>query len=324
MKLSIVIPVYNVEKLVGRCLESCFRQDLPEDEYEVIVVNDGTPDNSMAVVSGYASVHSNIRIINKENGGLSSARNCGLAASCGDYVWFVDSDDWIESDCLGYLTGRCIDLNLDILSFCAATVTGDSSPVRIFSRRDVSVIEGREVIARGELMVAVPFSIYRRDYLIENGLRFMEGVCHEDSEFSPRAYYQAGRVSYSNRVVYFYFRNPMSMTHSFNSKRSFDSVGIVNRSIFEFAAKVREEDRVGFYDIISSGINQAFRNARSFDTELGCRFNRYAYENRYFIECLKKSSILKFRIEGAVFSIFPHNMLRYYKLMQIFNPKRDE
>ena len=101
-KLSIIIPVYNVENYVGKCLESCLNQDIPKNEYEIIVVNDGTKDNSVQVIEKYITPENNIRLIHRKNGGLSAARNTGLKEAKGEYVWFVDSDDWIENNVLNF------------------------------------------------------------------------------------------------------------------------------------------------------------------------------------------------------------------------------
>lgn len=95
MKLSIIIPVYNVERYLRQCLESCLSQDVPKSQYEVIIVNDGSPDNSQAIIDEYSSKYDNVRVLKKKNGGLSSARNAGLNIASGDYIWFVDSDDWV-------------------------------------------------------------------------------------------------------------------------------------------------------------------------------------------------------------------------------------
>ena len=95
MKLSIVIPVYNVEKYVSECLDSCLEQNVDITDYEIIIVNDGSTDNSANLINLYAK-QSNIIIINQENLGLSAARNAGIKIAKGEYIWIVDSDDWIE------------------------------------------------------------------------------------------------------------------------------------------------------------------------------------------------------------------------------------
>lgn len=101
--LSIIIPVYNVEKYLRECLDSCLEQNVTSEEYEIICVDDGSPDNCGKILDEYALQYSNIRVIHKENGGLSSARNAGLDVAIGKYVWFVDSDDFIGRNILADL-----------------------------------------------------------------------------------------------------------------------------------------------------------------------------------------------------------------------------
>ena len=103
MKLSIIIPVYNVERYLRQCLDSCLDQDIPKTEYEIIIVNDGSPDNSQVIINEYALLYDNICVINKSNGGLSTARNAGLSIAKGNLIWFVDSDDSIVSNSLKYI-----------------------------------------------------------------------------------------------------------------------------------------------------------------------------------------------------------------------------
>lgn len=98
MKLSIILPIYNVEQYIGDTLKSIYSQKIDETLFELIAVNDGTPDNSMKIVNEFANVHNNLHIINQENQGLSCARNIGLNLAKGDYIWFIDSDDTLEKD----------------------------------------------------------------------------------------------------------------------------------------------------------------------------------------------------------------------------------
>lgn len=103
MVFSIIIPVYNVERYLRQCLDSCLDQDIPKSEYEIIIVNDGSPDNSQVIINEYALLYDNICVINKSNGGLSTARNAGLSIAKGNFIWFVDSDDSIVSNSLKYI-----------------------------------------------------------------------------------------------------------------------------------------------------------------------------------------------------------------------------
>ncbi len=100
MKLSLIIPIYNVEPFIDQCLGSIYCQHWDEGQFEVVAVNDGTPDKSMDIVQRYAEEHSNLHIVNQTNQGLSVARNTGLSHACGEYVWFIDSDDWLTANAL--------------------------------------------------------------------------------------------------------------------------------------------------------------------------------------------------------------------------------
>ena len=117
MKLSIVVPVYNVEAFLKKCVNSLLVQDLPKDDYEIILVDDGSTDDSGALCDALAAEQGNIRVIHQQNRGLSGARNTGIAVAKGVYIQFVDSDDFLESNVLGGLVKRVENNDLDILRF---------------------------------------------------------------------------------------------------------------------------------------------------------------------------------------------------------------
>ena len=115
MLLSLILPTYNVEAYLGKCIEGCLNQNLPKSEYEIIIVIDGSPDHSIDVARRYQRSNDNIKIITRENGGLSAARNTGLKAANGEYVWFVDSDDSITENCLKEIYEEMVQYHLDVL-----------------------------------------------------------------------------------------------------------------------------------------------------------------------------------------------------------------
>lgn len=117
MKLSIIVPVYNVEPYIERCVRSLEQQNIPKQEYEIIIVNDGTQDQSIQIINKLRLEYPNIVLIEKENGGLSSARNYGLKYAQGEYIWFIDSDDYIEPNILNSILEKSYELNLDLLAF---------------------------------------------------------------------------------------------------------------------------------------------------------------------------------------------------------------
>lgn len=129
MNLSIIIPIYNVEKYLSDCLNSVINQKKSDLTYEIIIVNDGTPDNSLKIAEDYAKSHNNITIISQENQGLGGARNTGLKAASGDYVWFIDSDDWINLNSLLILE-PFLKLQLDAITFGAADFINNITTVQ--------------------------------------------------------------------------------------------------------------------------------------------------------------------------------------------------
>ncbi|GHV66157.1 hypothetical protein FACS1894199_08980 [Bacteroidia bacterium] len=122
MKLSIIIALYNAEKYIVRCLESTMNHSLDLDDYEVIVIDDGSTDSSLSLVEEFGKNHPNIKILTKNNGGQGSARNMGLYIAQGKYILFLDSDDYLESDKLRDVLIIAEQKKIDILSFCFNTI----------------------------------------------------------------------------------------------------------------------------------------------------------------------------------------------------------
>ena len=144
-KISIIVPVYKVEKYLDKCVRSIVEQTYKN--LEIILVDDGSPDNCPAMCDEWARKDSRIAVIHKENGGVSSARNAGLAACTGDYVGFVDYDDWIEPDMYEYLLDISMKSNADV-SRCAFVIELENPKVDIDLQNDskLRVLHGDELI----------------------------------------------------------------------------------------------------------------------------------------------------------------------------------
>ena len=322
MFLSIIIPVYNVAPYVERCLLSALNQ--ADKDVELIIVDDCGQDHSMEVVSQVIETHPNgsiVRIFRHEhNSGLSAARNTGLSVAQGKYVWFVDSDDWIAEN---YLQRIYFVLNESAPDICLilAAKSFEYQCVQQFSYPELSgvLVEGQSFIINGKIEVCVPFSIYKRTFLIENQLQFKIGIFHEDVEFTLRSYYLAKRVTCINEVLYFYYQNPTSITQAPNPKKSFDYL-IVADSLYDFSKSyVAANDKPFFYNYISLSINNAIHNIckvsdLSIEKEWENKFNEY----KHLITVLLKSSRFKYRLEGILFKV-SKQYLAIYKLLQLFN-----
>lgn len=316
MLLSIIIPVYNVERYVERCVRSCELQDIPQTECEVIVVNDESPDNSLRVVERVAKDFTNIKVISQPNGGLSAARNTGMRHAQGDYYMFVDSDDWIKENCLGQICRKLRDERPDVLCICAANVVNDKLERR-FSFQDEQPIIGRELLRRG-VSPCAPFGIWASSLFKKYELSFYEGIYHEDSELTPQAYYFAEKVSFLNDVIYYVRQNPTSITRTINPKKSYDLVSVVCANLARFADRVvQDEYKYLYYDRVGECLNSAIFHILSNDKKEQDKLNELIYDNRCLIQYMKKSTVLKYRLEAFLFDLFPRHYVRIYKMLKL-------
>lgn len=320
MRISIIIPMYKVEAFIERCLNSCVHQDIPKEEYEIICVNDGSPDRSSEIAKEFAKQHSNIVVVDRENGGLSAARNTGLKLATGDYVWFVDSDDWIKYDCLENVSKICAERNLDILQICAANMIEGKANRRFSYTDEDNVFSGVEALKK-DIQYCAPFSIYKREFLLRNNLLFKEGVFHEDNEFSPRAYYFAERVSSLNEVLYFVYQNPNSITRSTNPKKALDGIVVIN-SLHDFMEKIDNSARPLFHYLITSSFNGALHDTMNIPKDDVVKFETEMYKNKHLYIHLVKSGKIIYRIEGLLLLLFPHHPVTVYKMMNIFDRRK--
>ena len=291
MKLSIVIPVYNVEQYIAKCLQSCIDQDLLEDEYEIIVVNDGTQDKSISIVEDLCKQKKNIHIINRLNGGLSAARNTGLQESKGEYVWFVDSDDWIEPNVLKKLYNRASRDNLDVLCFNLqlAFPDGHKTQYNISCQENGKVYGGSSFVCCVDMPPAAWLALYRREYLQSRFLSFCEGILHEDQEFTPRAYYLANRIAFFDDVVYNYNQRQGGIMKSKNNKKRCADLLKVADSLYDFAIKNIEQESPAYYAIIKK-VNFAVSQSIAFYEKSYFSLNLYKQKPYYPLDIRNTNS----------------------------------
>jgi len=226
--LSFIVPVYNVRDYVIRCLVTLTKQNIPQSDYEIIVVIDGSPDDSLDLVSKFAEVHNNIVIIDQENMGLSEARNQGFKRAKGKYVWFIDSDDWITENCVKELLSIMEQNNLDMFEV-APSISAQSDFNLYFNKANSlsPVFTGKEGLIHSLCVVGAWCYIYRSEFLKKHQLTFAKGLYYEDEEFTSRALYFAERVmTLLNFSVYFYFIREGSIMHTLSDKKIFDRLKI--------------------------------------------------------------------------------------------------
>lgn len=237
--LSIVIPIYNVEKYLAKCLDSI----LVDNAFtgQVVCVNDGSTDGSLSILERYAANYPNIEIISQTNAGLSEARNTGLRAAKGDYVMFIDSDDWLFPNTLEKILDRI--KGEDVIYFNGRRYFESKKEYQ----DEHPLIELMHVDGQGffaEVMhtyrnipwVCVVGAIYNRELLIENNLWNEPGIYHEDSYFTPQVLLCAKDVSCADIDVYVYRIREGSITDMVTCKHITDALW-VNRNLYEIFAK---------------------------------------------------------------------------------------
>jgi glycosyltransferase involved in cell wall biosynthesis len=220
LKLSFILPCYNVDRYIADCLNSIYAQDLSEDEYEVICVNDCSADGTRSVISEYASRHPNLKLIDhSENLTAGGARNSGINVARGEYIWFVDPDDMIKPGCVDELIERMEKGKLDLLMFNFEDVDENLNPIKeeLFLG-DSEVMTGQEYVlsrfkGRFGLLGIVWRCIFRTQFIYENQLAYPLIRKSQDVVFIWKAILKARRLQ-SVKSIYYTFRiNPHSVTH---------------------------------------------------------------------------------------------------------------
>ena len=216
--ISVIIPVYKVEKYLCRCVDSGLEQTYTN--MELILVDDGSPDNCPVMCDEYARQDSRVKVIHQENAGLSGARNAGIDMAQGQWLAFVDSDDYLAADFLERLYQACVDTGSS-LSVCRwEYVRGETIPEH--GTGETRVYTGREMLANlyvpdGAYFVVVWNKLYRKE-LFED-IRYPLGRIHEDEATTYRIYDKVKKAAYVDRSLYGYFVTPVSITRGFNPKR---------------------------------------------------------------------------------------------------------
>lgn len=234
-KLSVIIPIYGVEPYLRKCVDSLLAQDLLSSEYEIILVDDESPDECPQICDEYAAKCNNIRVIHRKNGGLSAARNSGIEIAQGEYLMFVDSDDYIEPNVLGGLMAQVERDKLDVLRYRLQYVNpqyqiydpyksdpfkgNDYSEVPIdgvsfLNTRMNTACYAWQFILRRDLISSTPCNQHSTQ---ENApCLFTEDIYFEDTDWTPRMLIKAQRVASTNTIVYNYLQRQGSITNAIN------------------------------------------------------------------------------------------------------------
>ena len=218
-KLSIIVPVYNVEKYIRPCIESIFRQGLNEVDYEVIIVNDGTQDYSIEIIQDIIHQHQNIVVINQDNQGISNTRNNGIDISKGEYLLMLDSDDMLIDNSLNYLLIKALETKVDLVVADYLTATDEVIENNNYNfpySTNIEYVEktGEKLFLEdlSPLACCVWRTLYRKEFLIKNRISFIPGILYEDVPFTHTCYIKAQRCIRTNLILNIYRKRTGSLT----------------------------------------------------------------------------------------------------------------
>lgn len=250
IKLSIILPCYNVEKYIAECIDSLYTQDIDETEYEIICVNDCSSDATRDNIKAYQKKHLNLILIDHEvNKRQGAARNTGLKAAKGDYVWFVDPDDFVENNIFDELLNKLSTNRLDVLQFNSyqVDVNGENrKPYRNPNIKYPKCINGRQyynVPTPWELQIESWIRIYRRDFLISKSLFYPEISYGEDDLHTLYSMFYADRILVIDKFYYYYRLNPVStMSSPFGSNILYQKCFVVGSRIIKFSDEIKSVD----------------------------------------------------------------------------------
>ncbi|MDD3265615.1 MAG: glycosyltransferase [Burkholderiales bacterium] len=233
-KLSVIVPVYNTEKYIERCLDSIVNQTY-FNQMEVIVINDGSTDNSQLIIDGYVTRYNNIRAFIKPNGGLSDARNFGLQFVAGKYLAFLDSDDWVDAElyekCINYML---VNSKVEVLHFNYVEEWND----------DVSrVIDSARLLYRSKYFTSCVAwnKVFLTSYWRKHNFRFYVGIKHEDLELIPKIIYYTNDIACLHNSSYYLHYDRSNISSIMNSKRDIKSFKASFDSLMTFNSQVNDE-----------------------------------------------------------------------------------
>ena len=236
-KISVIVPIYKVEKYLNRCADSIINQNYRN--LEIILVDDGSPDSSGLISDEYARIDPRVRVIHKPNGGLSDARNAGIEIATGDYIGFVDSDDFIHPDMFRDLYELIRKYDADIAQCSYRAVADDTfvDPGDAYNEKVISNLDALRLIYTGYKVdyVVAWDKLYRRQLF--DSIRFPKGKIHEDESTTYKLFYLSGKIAVIDKKYYYYYQSPDSIIRSSFSLKKLHYTDAMEERILFFKEK---------------------------------------------------------------------------------------
>lgn len=287
VKLSIIIPVFNVEDYVEKCYSS-ISEDFDRSQYEIIFINDGSTDQSLSVINNIAKNNSNVKVVSQINQGLSVARNTGLSVAAGKYIIFLDSDDWLNFSVIWDLMLFAIKKDLDLLSYRLEYFDKNSISIGKRPKHPLEYFKihtGKQVLIQGFQPSSACLFLYSLKFLNDNKLRFYPGISQQDVEFTTRIMLYAQSVYFSDLVCYNY-RRYLGTTSMPNSNLKLEKY--LNDTIIVASLMKRNLESIGLNE--QDVLNAIVKNYNSVTWNLIWRFLAFPKEVsfEYKMKCINE------------------------------------
>ncbi|WP_067151778.1 glycosyltransferase [Pseudotamlana agarivorans] len=256
-KLSVLIPVYNGEKYIKRCLENLLNQNIPKSDYEILIINDGSKDNSASILQYYASKHSNILFFNEENRGSDISRNKLIEKATGDYIYFLDIDDYVIPNSLSTILELAISYNLDICGFQSKTIDqnikSENVDVELNQLRSINslnVTTGEEFILSNHFIQTIWWFFIKKDFIDKYNIKFVEsnGQSSYDSVYATKSLVLADRFAYVKVPIHRYLLSDNSVMRASNLEDQTKLYNNLVAAVIEFNSLISELNSIKTLD----------------------------------------------------------------------------
>lgn len=317
MKLSIIIPAYEAQDHIERCIASLLNQKLSPTDYEILVVDDGSADLTAPIVLGLSKKWAHVYLISQEHNGPGSARNNGLTKAKGEYILFVDADDYVMEETIHRLLGIAQEDDLDILMADHYNVERGAQPIQNKNHRSntTDIVSGGDFLKRNEISWQLWVYLFKRDFVTREQLHFRENAFFTDTEFSLKAIFYANRVKYVEVYFYSWVFNPSSITRGQWTNKKISDAVVSLRIIQSFAQEVKGADHTIYpvfqrqmsakcYGLIKNSTALGFLKTRDVCHLIKLEFfaELKEFKFNYYFSCMKM--LIRLNPTFAAFFIF--------------------
>ncbi|ANX00210.1 hypothetical protein CSTERLE_00685 [Thermoclostridium stercorarium subsp. leptospartum DSM 9219] len=288
--ISIIVPIYNVEKYLEICLQSILKQTYRN--IEVILVDDGSSDRCPYICDFYSDKYENVKVIHKKNGGLSDARNVGLEIAKGEYILFVDSDDYIDINTCELFIKEIGYNEPDIVVGNARVIKDKNIKEMRHKYITTGIVTGekylKEELKTKTMYMSACLNLYRKSFLMDNNLKFRVGILHEDEEFTPRVFLKAQKVIGTGIIFYNYVIRNGSITRQKDlTKNAIDIISICYELEKIYNNIEDKELKILLYDNLVNKFLYAFQIGKLYKTEFNKLINKDFLDKDVYFEKTK-------------------------------------